>query len=501
MLPTSHVLKRGDYNDESLDPRLKRNIKKFYKNHEIVETGETGGAGEIDKIHNSKIVHSLDFSNTADFISELNPSYISSHISKEYTSINSSHKNIFYPFSDKTSEHLTHDLDDILDNISHEGVDLTTSEIMIEICVYRINKHTHRPFLEFMLYKSDSDDTFYFPNFIYHASKYSILEKATGLLTNILGESHVTFKGRIIETEKINKISTVALNNRVILLFEYLETKNNNNSFGVVHLSHTDTLWWATVSEIFNVKKILFYDISNTVTDVFLSYPGMIKLYYKTILIETPTVVYNGNNHNIAKYNAIFSLKRAPSKSRYGPFYYFTDLQNSMRYACYDYSTNQKYEKGGLVRFILFPGKMRVFSLHDKLDTSEMAKVIFENDPFEKNTGQFRDNDCKWTSQYNSAYNGNYNIEYDPNKYELSDNADSSDRDSEDSEYSEDIEDTKSVIDGGKNKKKLKNKFIKLAMRICIDDYSLQAPISYHYIDTNNIPKRYENDFINYKII
>ena len=125
-------------------------------------------------------------------------------------------------------------------------------------------------------------------------------------------------------------------------------------------------------------------------------------------------------------------------------------------------------------------------------------KVIFENDPFEKNTGQFRDNDCKWTSQYNSAYNGNYNIEYVPNKYELSDNADSSDRDSEDSD---DSEDTKSVIDGGKNKKKLKNKFIKLAMRICIDDYSLQTPISYHYIDTSNIPKKYENDFINYKII
>jgi hypothetical protein len=485
MLPTS---KYSEYNNELLDPRMKRSIKRFYKSH---ESGESGESREMQKIHNSKIEESFTFSNSTEFISELSPSYISSHISKEYININSSYKNIFYPFSHKTSEHLVHDLDDVIDSISHEDGNTDTSEIMIELCVYRINKHSHRPFLEFMLYKSDIDNVFYFPNFIYNPSKYSILEKASALLSNVLGESHVTFKGRIIETEKNNKISMAAINNRVILLFEYSETKNTN-SYGVVHLTNTDTLWWATVSEIFNFRKILFYDISNTVTDVFLSYPGMIKLYYKTALIETPMVVYNGNNHNIAKYNAIFSLKRSPSKSRYGPFYYFTDLQNSMRYACYDYSTNQKYDKGGLVRFILFPGKMRDFSIDDKLDTSEMAKVIFENDPFEKNTGQFRDNDCKWTEQYNSAYNGNYNIEYVPNKYEVSNNSDISDIDSEDDESS---------MNGGKNKKTVKNKYIKLSMRICIDDYSLQTPISYHYIDTTNIPKIYENDFINYKII
>jgi hypothetical protein len=115
-----------------------------------------------------------------------------------------------------------------------------------------------------------------------------------------------------------------------------------------------------------------------------------------------------------------------------------------------------------------------------------MAKVIFENDPFEKNTGQFRDNDCKWTLQYNSAYNGDYNIKYIPNKYEIS--------------YM-DSDDNETTIDGGKSKEKQKNKSIKLAMRICIDEYSLQAPISYHYIDTSNIPKRYQSDFKNYKII
>jgi hypothetical protein len=486
MLPTSQLSKYIEYNDESLDPRLRRNIKKFYKSR---ETGETGEMKERQG-NNSKIEHSLDFSNSQEFISELSPSYISSRISKEYNHINASHKNIFYPFADKTSEHLSHDVDDILDTMINDDNSKNNSGNTIELCVYRINKHTHRPFLEFMLYKYDIDDTFYFPNFTYNASKYNIVEKANTLLENILGESRVTFKGRIVETDKMNNVSSALINERCILLFEYVETKNNG--FGVVYLSHADTLWWVTVSEIFNFRKILFYNISDTVIDVFLTYPGLIKLYHKTELLETPMVVFNGNNHNIAKYNAIFSLKKAPITSRYGPFYYFTDLKNSMRYACYNESTNKKYEKGGLIRFIIFPGKMMFFSIHDKVDTSEMAKVIYEDDPFEKNTGQFRDNDCKWTEQYNSAYNGNYKVDYTPNKYELSDNSDASDTDYDDNEH---------LIKGGKSKKSTKNKTIKLAMRICIDEYSLQAPISYHYIDTSNIPKIYENDFVNYKII
>lgn len=482
MLPTSHLPKHGEYNDESLHPRLRRNIKKFYKSRSETEMGESG---EMKEINNSEIPNSYDFSNSTDFTSELNPSYISSHISKDYAPLNASHKNIFYPFSYKSSDHLTDDFEDILDNISIIDDDADASEIIIELCVYRINKHLHRPFLEFMLYKPSDDDTFYFPNIGYKKSKYGIVEKATMLLSNVLGESNITFKGRIIETDKMNYIQTASINGRCILLFEFSEPKQNSG-YGVVHLTDTDTLWWATVSEIFNFRKILFYNISDTVTDVFLSYPGMIKLYHKTSLIETPMVVFNGNNHNIAKYNAIFSLKRSPNDSRYGPFYYFTDLANAMRYACYNESTNECYDKGGLVRFILFPGKMKMFSVHDKVDTSEMAKVIFENDPFEKNTGQFRDNDCKWTLQYNSAYNGDYNIKYIPNKYEIS--------------YM-DSDDNESTIDGGKSKEKQKNKSIKLAMRICIDEYSLQAPMSYHYIDTSNIPKRYQSDFKNYKII
>jgi hypothetical protein len=38
-------------------------------------------------------------------------------------------------------------------------------------------------------------------------------------------------------------------------------------------------------------------------------------------------------------------------------------------------------------------------------------------------------------------------------------------------------------------------------MRICISEYNFQTPLSYYYIDTKDIPNKYEYDFKKYKII
>lgn len=97
-----------------------------------------------------------------------------------------------------------------------------------------------------------------------------------------------------------------------------------------------------------------------------------------------------------------------------------------------------------------------------------MAKYIYEKYPIEKYTSQFRDNDCIWTENYNSAYNGSYIINMD----EKNDN----DNDNDNDKYY-------------------------LAPRICISDYTFQAPLSFYYINTEDIPNKYEYDFKNYKII
>jgi len=170
--------------------------------------------------------------------------------------------------------------------------------------------------------------------------------------------------------------------------------------------------------------------------------------------------------------------------------------------------------KGGLVRFVIYPGKMKMFLQKNKPDKSEMAKYICSKHPIEKNTIQFRDNDCKWTEQYNSAYNGAYEIPIKKSNSTTEDDAaagavaaaegdDDADADAgvglfaddfePEPEYDFDIE----FLNGGDKK----NITYYLAMRICISEYNFQTPLSYYYIDTKDIPNKYEYDFKKYKII
>lgn len=478
------------------------------------------GARDKSKIGKKISKHNVDKNykeDNDDYLNELEPSYIESYISD---TVSSSHieeeeeyeskydnglsikthtmTNIKYPFADKSSKHLTYDLDNIYENLG-EDTDLGNGEILVEYLVYYINKKAYKPFLEFMLYKSDDDDTFYFPNFSQDTSAYDMLENADLLLDNLLGADLCTFKGRLIETDYMNDIKNAYINQRVILLYE-LKEKNDT----VPRIKKNDTLWWATVSEVFNYRKILFYNISDTVTDIFLAYTQVIKLYHKESLIETPMVVFNGSDSNSAKYKAVFSIKKSDNESRYGPFYYFTDLYNAMRYSCYDTETHEKNTKGGLVRFIIYPGKMKMFLEKNKPDRSEMAKYICSKHPIEKNTIQFRDNDCKWTEQYNSVYNGIYEIPIKKSDG-MTDDEDAVvdgfiyglDDGDHDGDHDGGIDIATDILDGGD---KTKNIYF-LAMRVCINEYIFQTPLSYYYIDTKDIPNNYEYDFKNYKII
>lgn len=514
MLPSSQRLRNNKMGKDK--PMTLGDIERFYK-----KTNTSRGA--TDTRDNSKIKRKYknEFGNKNhknddyvddyaddytdnELLNELTPSYIESEISNNVLARDimqeevyenmldnglsiKKHKmtNIKYPFAHKSSEHLTQDVDAIDD---HE--EITDGEILVEFLVYYINHTGYKPFLEFMLFKSSEDDMLYFPNFLHSTSNYEILENASLLLDNLLGEGLCSFKGRVVESPTMNDVKSARIQQRIILLYE-LREKNDTD----MRLRHTDSIWWGTVSEIFNYRKIMFYDISNTVTDVFLAYPAAIKIFHNEVLLETPMVFYNGSDSNTAKYNAIFSIKKANNDSRYGPFYYFTDLYNAMRYACYDIDTGEKNKKGGVVRFIIYPGKMKVFMKKDRPDKSDMAKNIYSINPLEKKTGQFRDNDCKWKEQYNSAYNGVYKISV--KKSETTSSSDDDDDSSDGSDH-----DNKNDDFVNKVSEKGKQKYIYyLAMRICISEYNFQTPLSYCYIDTKDVPDKYEYDFKKYKII
>ena len=534
MLPSSRT-SRAEVDSFSRQHELaaSRKMKKFYKSHHTGENAKIDQRKHHHHHHNYNTVDndagidtfstekSLDFND--DIIdTESIDDDTNSGVKKEYKPLITASRNIKYPFSDTISSHYQQDID-FLDEIKFEKMsEHHSKDLIIELCIYHINMSSHKPFLEFMLYKSPDDSVMYFPNFVYDDTSDSILEKSEDILGNILNDAKVcTFKGRICISDIENHIEDANIDNRIILLFEV-----KGKSSDVVHITAREHFWWSTVSEIFNYKKVLFYSISNTVIDVFWSCVNMIKIYYKKSLIETPGVFYYGNNKNTTKYNAILSLNKAPSESRYGPYYYFTDLHTSMKYACYDADTQKReHTKGaGIVRFVVFHGKMKMFMKNDTVDDSKMATYIFERYHLEKKTGQFRDNDCRWSNEYNSAYNGYHNIQYYTRKHthtmdmehnvklyasdtdtgsDTDSNTDS-DNDVEVDGRDENLMDLKHTLETETYTKiKKKRVTIILAMRICIDEYSFQTPISYHYVDIEDtkLPETYDYNFKGYKIL
>jgi hypothetical protein len=528
MLPSSHRLLQKEF--DHLDKVKIGDIKRYYKTP--LKHGDATDAGDNAKFaHNkSHMIHrdnhrenipglekynndtfsefSSSIHESADYDIPENNLQSRSHIS------NYNMKYIKYPFVDKHSAHLTHDTDEIY-NMNSES---NTSEVIVELCIYHINYIAYKPFLEFMLYKSADDDTFYFPNFTQNLSNYDILDNASMLLNGLFGNKKITFKGRIIESAHMNNIKTANINNRVILVYEVYskhihkdDIYHHDNKYGkdidhtIQYFKNDDYFHWVTIFEIFNIRKLMFYDISDTVIDVFLAYTQMVKLYYKDSLIETPMVVFYGSDKNMTKYISVFSIKKANNESRYGPFYYFTDLYTSMKYACYNIDTHEKHKKGGIVRFVIYPGKIKMFLKKDKPDKSLMAKYTTNKYPVEKYTAQFRDNDCNWVENYNTAYNGSYIFDIHDRH---STRRDSDYDDSEDNDFihkytvsSDDDDDSDTKDKQTHNKVTNLHHIYHLGMRICVRNYVFQTPLSFYYINTDNIPNKYEYDFKNYKII
>jgi hypothetical protein len=392
------------------------------------------------------------------------------------------HPKILYPFSHKYSSHFSQDYKD--DDDDEEDA----NDILVEFLIYKIGKNAYKPFLEFMLYKSDN--VFYLPNLMCNrgdgSNRDNIYEKVVTTLDTIIIDGVYKIKGRLIPSNHMNNIDETFLSERYILFVEYIldDTESEEGEEGntsIQHIPEKTKLWWATISEIFNYKKVIFYPIHDSVVNLFYSYPDIMNIYMGNNLLEIPIVVYNGNNDKYTKYNAIFSLKKSPQFSRYGPFYYFTDLHSSFKYACYDIEGDmQKFEKGGLLRTIIFPRKIKMFLERDKIDGSAMAHYLFEKYPEKINTGQFRDNDTKWVFKYNTAYNGEYMISYDRDKF---------------------VRGSQHYENDDKTENKDNIEKLPFPVMFCVSNYNHQHVISYHYVDTKNIPDKYSYKFKDYRLL
>ena len=188
--------------------------------------------------------------------------------------------------------------------------------------------------------------------------------------------------------------------------------------------------------------------------------------------LETPTVCYFGDEYQKIKYLAFFGLLKAPVKSSFGPFYVATNFLSSMKYACYTHNQQPfevysgekitsgkhgKYKEGGVLRMILFLGKMKVFLKDGEPDDSQISQELAKTDKTVERFLSLRDSNGNWTQEYDTAYKGlhfasiNDDVAVNPVEW-----------------------------------------FFK--------DYNHSVVISYHNIDTADIPDKFNVDYASYKL-
>ena len=230
----------------------------------------------------------------------------------------------------------------------------------IYICFYqvlfKINSIHENPFLQYLMYKyqkeDDVDELVSFPFVKYTSGSIKTLVKTT--IKNITKVENPIYKGYIQYEGNLFVFYGAEQDNYV---FKQLQSRNK--------------YWFATIDEICNQRRLIYYDIHESVTRLFLQHSDLIYLYDKNNNpLEIPTIAYRGDHNYILTYLAVFGQRRS-TRSRFGPFYTLGTIQWAMKYAGWSKNyqkhifqgkaisdNNGKYLKGGIIRYAIFLGDL-----------------------------------------------------------------------------------------------------------------------------------------------
>ena len=363
--------------------------------------------------------------------------------------------------------------------------DQDQDQIEIRICTYQINTSCYIPFIEYLMVLSHETNgkmskmVFQFPKIDYTLTKRKSAEKQAEehILKTLMRDEDNTddddTSGHVVKFRGIfkpkHKFSGEKKRSSVYFFFQKYFKKSKHPP----QLTKRDQIWWVLPSEIANFKKVMYMDIDPDVNELFIRNPEIMHLYdCKGRLLETPTICYFGDEFQKIKYLAFFGLLKAPVKSSFGPFYVATNFLSSMKYACYTHNQQPfelysgdkitsgehgKYKEGGVLRMILFIGKMKVFLRDGEPDDSQISQELAKTDKTVEKFLSLRDSNGNWTEAYDTAYKGlhfasmNDDVAVNPVEW-----------------------------------------FFK--------DYNHSLVISYHNIDTANIPGKFDVDYADYKL-
>jgi len=395
-----------------------------------------------------------------------------------------------YPFASSLSKNTDYDFlfdqaddgdsgDDSGDDEDQRGGGVESIEI--RICTYQINTSCKVPFIEYLMILPDEKggkQSFTFPKFDYVSSKRKSAEKQAEehVLKTLMHNEGTSANGANDDDDVIKfrgifkpKHDSKKTKRSVYFFFQKYFKKLKHPP----QLSKRDRVWWVLPSEIANFKKVMYVDVDPATNDLFISNPEIMHLYdCNGRLLETPTVCYFGDEFQKIKYLAFFGLLKAPVKSSFGPFYVATNFLSSMKYACYTHDQQPfelyggdkitsgehgRYKEGGVLRMVLFVGKMKVFLKGGEPDDSQISQELAKTDKTIEKFLSLRDSNGNWTEAYDTAYKGLHFA---------------------------------SINDG----------VAVNPVEWFFKDYSHSHVISYHNMETANIPGKFDVDYADYKL-
>lgn len=340
-------------------------------------------------------------------------------------------------------------------SVSNTRVPDFKSDKLINICVYTIiNKMRISPFILFLLYK---DKKLTFPRFKTSESVFSSAENKL----NLMYQNYTTLPIYVSYKETENNI------------YLFYEIKQE---YKLERLNYNSNWWWATISEIMNYKKIMNFDIDNTVYKIFYSELLLALLFDKNKNKHfVGQSLYYGGYDNYISFIASLGLPKEMPTSNLGPYYYFYSYYGAGRRAIWTLSRKKEikngeditrneygvHKHGGIVRFIVFGNEIKFFlnRSYDTDDNSDISQELAKTNEFFKETLKIRDVDGNWAVNHDMAYIGTtyINVNHDKTK-----------------------------------KNKLKKR--RLIPQWAVRDFYQYYPLSYHYVNTDEFSKILEKE-------
>jgi hypothetical protein len=336
----------------------------------------------------------------------------------------------------------------------------------INICCFTVATNGLKPYLKYLLYKypqssNNFSDLLVFPFFIYEENqdiqKIST-EMVLDYLDNIAGEESLQFVGYKKTKDGVNLF--IELNSHIYQSLNEIRFQ-----------SRSTNLWFVLIKEIIDNKNVINFPIHHSVTNFFLhNKPFLFLLDKNGVPYTLPLVAYHGNYYKVISFVSVFGLKRSSVFSSLGPYYYFGTYEKALRYAVWTHTREPmivdgktitinntgKYDKGGIVRFAIFPGNAKVFlnRPNDPEDSSELSQSNNKDDWISLNS-RLRDADGVWAETFNSVYQG-----------------------------------VMILANGKKNQR---------GPHWVLRDYAQQTPLTYHYVDTSKFDDSLINEPTYYK--